>query len=74
MFDYVVFLYFLKHVILSRDFVELMGYCNSLQAQYRDRNVERIERQLRISKLFPWYSISQLWKCDHHNGKSLLCL
>ncbi|KAG5262598.1 hypothetical protein AALO_G00276800 [Alosa alosa] len=38
-----------QHVILSRDFVELMGYCNNLQAQYRDRNVERIERQIKIT-------------------------
>uniref|UniRef100_A0AAY4DEA4 t-SNARE coiled-coil homology domain-containing protein n=1 Tax=Denticeps clupeoides TaxID=299321 RepID=A0AAY4DEA4_9TELE len=38
-----------QHAVLSRDFVELMGHCNSLQAQYRDRNVERIKRQLKIT-------------------------
>ncbi|KAL2078089.1 hypothetical protein ACEWY4_025774 [Coilia grayii] len=38
-----------QHAILSRDFVDLMANCNSLQAQYRDRNVERIERQLKIT-------------------------
>ncbi|XP_031417401.1 syntaxin-4 [Clupea harengus] len=38
-----------QHAILSRNFVDLMGYCNNLQANYRDRNVERIERQLKIT-------------------------
>ncbi|XP_037133849.1 syntaxin-4 [Syngnathus acus] len=38
-----------QHAILSREFVELMGHCNTIQAQYRDRNVERIQRQLRIT-------------------------
>ncbi|KAG7280658.1 hypothetical protein CRUP_023277 [Coryphaenoides rupestris] len=37
------------HGVLSREFVELMGHCNTVQAQYRDRNVERIQRQLRIT-------------------------
>ncbi|XP_038847186.1 syntaxin-1B-like isoform X2 [Salvelinus namaycush] len=26
-----------------------MGHCNTIQASYRDRNVERIQRQLRIT-------------------------
>uniref|UniRef100_A0A1A8EZ69 Syntaxin 4 n=1 Tax=Nothobranchius korthausae TaxID=1143690 RepID=A0A1A8EZ69_9TELE len=38
-----------QHGVLSRDFVELMGRCNTIQAQYRDRNVERIQRQLKIT-------------------------
>lgn len=38
-----------QHGVLSREFVELMGHCNTIQAQYRDRNVERIQRQLRIT-------------------------
>ncbi|XP_063077776.1 syntaxin-4 [Engraulis encrasicolus] len=38
-----------QHAILSREFVDLMANCNSLQAHYRDRNVERIERQLKIT-------------------------
>ncbi|XP_066579345.1 syntaxin-4 isoform X2 [Amia ocellicauda] len=38
-----------QHGILSREFVELMGRCNTIQSQYRDRNVERIQRQLRIT-------------------------
>uniref|UniRef100_A0A3Q1HUT9 t-SNARE coiled-coil homology domain-containing protein n=1 Tax=Anabas testudineus TaxID=64144 RepID=A0A3Q1HUT9_ANATE len=37
------------HGVLSKEFVELMGHCNSIQAQYRDRNVERIQRQLKIT-------------------------
>lgn len=40
----------LQHGVLSKEFVELMGYCNTIQAQYRDRNVERIQRQLKISE------------------------
>lgn len=28
-----------------------MGHCNTIQAKYRDRNVERIQRQLKISEL-----------------------
>uniref|UniRef100_H2TV55 Syntaxin 4 n=1 Tax=Takifugu rubripes TaxID=31033 RepID=H2TV55_TAKRU len=32
-----------------REFVELMGHCNTIQAQYRERNVERIQRQLKIT-------------------------
>ncbi|XP_018581877.1 syntaxin-4 isoform X2 [Scleropages formosus] len=38
-----------QHGVLSRKFVELMGRCNTIQAQYRDRNVERIQRQLKIT-------------------------
>ncbi|KAJ3608395.1 hypothetical protein NHX12_025442 [Muraenolepis orangiensis] len=38
-----------QHGLLSREFVELMGHCNTIQAHYRDRNVERIQRQLRIT-------------------------
>ncbi|KAG7492993.1 hypothetical protein MATL_G00021340 [Megalops atlanticus] len=38
-----------QHGVLSRVFVELMGRCNTIQAQYRDRNVERIQRQLKIT-------------------------
>ncbi|XP_048842750.1 syntaxin-4 [Brienomyrus brachyistius] len=38
-----------QHGVLSREFVEVMGRCNTIQAQYRDRNVERIQRQLKIT-------------------------
>lgn len=38
-----------QHGVLSREFVEQMGHCNTIQAQYRDRNVERIHRQLKIT-------------------------
>ncbi|XP_014034499.1 syntaxin-4 [Salmo salar] len=38
-----------QYGVLSREFVELMGHCNIIQASYRDRNVERIQRQLRIT-------------------------
>ncbi|XP_010768262.1 syntaxin-4 [Notothenia coriiceps] len=38
-----------QHGVLSREFVEEMGRCNTIQAQYRDRNVERIHRQLKIT-------------------------
>nr|AAI52679.1 Zgc:56272 [Danio rerio] len=38
-----------QHGVLSREFLELMGRCNTIQAQYRDRNVERIKRQLKIT-------------------------
>lgn len=41
---------FFQHGVLSKEFVELMGHCNTIQAQYRDRNVERIQRQLKISE------------------------
>ncbi|KAF7664976.1 hypothetical protein LDENG_00158800 [Lucifuga dentata] len=39
----------IQHGVLSKEFVELMGYCNTIQAQYRDRNVERIQRQIKIT-------------------------
>ncbi len=39
-----------QHGVLSKEFVELMGHCNTIQAQYRERNVERIQRQLKISE------------------------
>lgn len=39
-----------QHGVLSKEFVELMGHCNTIQAHYRDRNVERIQRQLKISE------------------------
>lgn len=38
-----------QHGVLSKEFVELMGHCNTIQAQYRDRNLERIQRQLKIT-------------------------
>lgn len=38
-----------QHGVLSKEFVELMGHCNTIQAHYRDRNVETIKRQLRIT-------------------------
>ncbi|XP_041671143.1 syntaxin-4 [Cheilinus undulatus] len=38
-----------QHGVLLKEFVELMGKCNTIQAQYRDRNVERIQRQLKIT-------------------------
>ncbi|XP_031171270.1 syntaxin-4 [Sander lucioperca] len=38
-----------QHGVLSREFVELMGKCNTIQSEYRDRNVERIQRQLKIT-------------------------
>ncbi|XP_008312691.1 syntaxin-4-like [Cynoglossus semilaevis] len=38
-----------QHGVLSKQFVELMGHCNTIQSQYRDRNVERLQRQLKIT-------------------------
>ncbi|TRZ02802.1 hypothetical protein DNTS_017686 [Danionella cerebrum] len=38
-----------QHGVLSREFLELVGRCNTIQAQYRERNVERIQRQLKIT-------------------------
>ncbi|CAN9508802.1 unnamed protein product [Ophioblennius macclurei] len=38
-----------QHGVLSKEFVELMGHCNTIQSHYRDRNVERIQRQLKIT-------------------------
>ncbi|KAH1171408.1 hypothetical protein KIL84_007026 [Mauremys mutica] len=37
-----------QHGILSQQFLELINKCNTIQSQYRDRNVERIHRQLQI--------------------------
>uniref|UniRef100_H3A034 Syntaxin 4 n=1 Tax=Latimeria chalumnae TaxID=7897 RepID=H3A034_LATCH len=37
-----------QHGILSREFVDVMSQCNVIQAKYRDRNMDRIRRQLRI--------------------------
>ncbi|XP_034414693.1 syntaxin-4 [Cyclopterus lumpus] len=39
-----------QHGVLSKEFVELMGHCSTIQSQYRDRNVERIRRQLKITE------------------------
>ncbi|XP_038260752.1 syntaxin-4 [Dermochelys coriacea] len=38
-----------QHGILSQQFLELINNCNTIQSQYRDRNVERIHRQLQIT-------------------------
>lgn len=38
-----------QHGVLSKEFVELMGRCNTIQSHYRERNVERIQRQLKIT-------------------------
>ncbi|XP_078146950.1 syntaxin-4 isoform X1 [Centroberyx gerrardi] len=38
-----------QHGVLCKEFVELMGHCNTIQSQYRERNVERIQRQLKIT-------------------------
>lgn len=53
---------FLQHGVLSKEFVELMGHCNTIQAQYRDRNVERIQRQLKISE----YMRNRVGSCNLH--------
>ncbi|CAL1600056.1 unnamed protein product [Knipowitschia caucasica] len=39
----------IQHGVLSKEFVELMGHCNTIQTHYRERNVERIKRQLKIT-------------------------
>ncbi|XP_064425661.1 syntaxin-4 [Latimeria chalumnae] len=39
-----------QHGILSREFVDVMSQCNVIQAKYRDRNMDRIRRQLRIKQ------------------------
>ncbi|TNN51599.1 Syntaxin-4 [Liparis tanakae] len=39
-----------QHGVLSQEFVELMGHCSTIQSQYRDRNVDRIRRQLKITE------------------------
>lgn len=38
-----------QHGILSQQFVELINKCNTLQSEYREKNVERIRRQLKIT-------------------------
>ncbi|XP_006896567.1 PREDICTED: syntaxin-4 isoform X2 [Elephantulus edwardii] len=38
-----------QHGILSQQFVELINKCNSTQSEYREKNVERIRRQLKIT-------------------------
>ncbi|XP_054992192.1 syntaxin-4 isoform X2 [Sorex araneus] len=38
-----------QHGILSQQFVELINKCNALQSDYREKNVERIRRQLKIT-------------------------
>uniref|UniRef100_A0A8C8SFH4 Syntaxin-4 n=1 Tax=Pelusios castaneus TaxID=367368 RepID=A0A8C8SFH4_9SAUR len=38
-----------QHGILSQQFLDLINKCNAVQSQYRDRNVERIHRQLQIT-------------------------
>lgn len=39
-----------QHGVLSQQFVELINKCNTLQSEYREKNVERIRRQLKISE------------------------
>ncbi|KAH0626341.1 hypothetical protein JD844_001277 [Phrynosoma platyrhinos] len=38
-----------QHGILSQQFLDLINKCNSIQSEYRDRNLERIKRQLQIT-------------------------
>ncbi|XP_044278512.1 syntaxin-4 [Varanus komodoensis] len=38
-----------QHGILSQQFLDLINKCNSTQSEYRDRNMERIRRQLQIT-------------------------
>ncbi|XP_008060235.1 syntaxin-4 isoform X7 [Carlito syrichta] len=38
-----------QHGVLSQQFVELINKCNSMQSEYREKNVERIRRQLKIT-------------------------
>ncbi|XP_053120951.1 syntaxin-4 isoform X2 [Hemicordylus capensis] len=38
-----------QHGILSQQFLDLINKCNSTQSEYRDRNLERIRRQLQIT-------------------------
>ncbi|XP_044928464.1 syntaxin-4 isoform X2 [Mustela putorius furo] len=40
---------FLEHGVLSQQFVELINKCNLTQSEYREKNVERIRRQLKIT-------------------------
>lgn len=39
--------------------MELINKCNSMQSEYREKNVERIRRQLKIS---------ELWCLAHREG------
>uniref|UniRef100_A0A8C9JKC6 Syntaxin-4 n=1 Tax=Panthera tigris altaica TaxID=74533 RepID=A0A8C9JKC6_PANTA len=38
-----------QHGVLSQQFVELINKCNLMQSEYREKNVERIRRQLKIT-------------------------
>ncbi|XP_007434132.1 syntaxin-4 [Python bivittatus] len=38
-----------QHGILSQQFLDLINKCNSIQSEYRDRNLERIKRHLHIT-------------------------
>lgn len=38
-----------QHGILSQQFLDLINKCNSIQSEYRDKNLERIRRQLQIT-------------------------
>ncbi|XP_061445963.1 syntaxin-4 isoform X2 [Rhineura floridana] len=38
-----------QHGILSQQFLDLINKCNSTQSEYRDRNLDRIRRQLQIT-------------------------
>ncbi|XP_063157496.1 syntaxin-4 [Candoia aspera] len=38
-----------QHGILSQQFLDLINKCNSIQSEYRDRNLERIKRHLQIT-------------------------
>lgn len=74
----------LQHGVLSREFVELMGHCNTIQTDYRERNVERIKRQLKISECQrqdrglkalslsakPFCCISRIEKLHHYRIRS----
>ncbi|XP_032093188.1 syntaxin-4 [Thamnophis elegans] len=38
-----------QHGILSQQFLDLINKCNSIQSDYRDRNLERIKRHIQIT-------------------------
>ncbi|KAF0882157.1 STX4 protein, partial [Crocuta crocuta] len=38
-----------QHGVLSQQFVDLINKCNLMQSEYREKNVERIRRQLKIT-------------------------
>uniref|UniRef100_A0A670JP23 Syntaxin-4 n=1 Tax=Podarcis muralis TaxID=64176 RepID=A0A670JP23_PODMU len=38
-----------QHGILSQQFLDLINQCNAIQSDYRDKNLERIRRQLQIT-------------------------